>query len=144
MQRSGTWRWRESCRDSKSPSGLTTRWVWPEHCRLLKALYLFLIGGAAQCVTSLVLAVCLQDWRIHVDQMHQHKDGIRSSLKEAKVRSLTCCLNSDDGCFTVSGWGRRPSLFMSVMLTVSCCIPSCLCRATWTNCRRTSERLWRR
>ncbi|XP_031666421.1 intraflagellar transport protein 57 homolog isoform X2 [Oncorhynchus kisutch] len=25
-----------------------------------------------------------KDWRIHVDQMHQHKDGIKSSLKEAK------------------------------------------------------------
>ncbi|MFT7813774.1 intraflagellar transport protein 57 homolog [Arapaima gigas] len=25
-----------------------------------------------------------KDWRIHVDQMHQHKDGIESSLKEAK------------------------------------------------------------
>nr|XP_046189492.1 intraflagellar transport protein 57 homolog [Oncorhynchus gorbuscha] len=25
-----------------------------------------------------------KDWRIHVDQMHQHQDGIRSSLKEAK------------------------------------------------------------
>nr|XP_043882694.1 intraflagellar transport protein 57 homolog [Solea senegalensis] len=25
-----------------------------------------------------------KDWRIHVDQMHQHRDGIRSSLKEAK------------------------------------------------------------
>lgn len=30
-----------------------------------------------------------KDWRIHVDQMHQHRDGIKSSLKEAKVRSLT-------------------------------------------------------
>lgn len=42
----------------------------------------------------IVLTVRLQDWRIHVDQMHQHRDGIRSSLKEAKVRSLTCCGNS--------------------------------------------------
>ncbi|CAJ1072915.1 intraflagellar transport protein 57 homolog [Xyrichtys novacula] len=25
-----------------------------------------------------------KDWRIHVDQMHQHRDGIKSSLKEAK------------------------------------------------------------
>lgn len=25
-----------------------------------------------------------KDWRIHVDQMHQHRDGINSSLKEAK------------------------------------------------------------
>ncbi|KAJ8337304.1 hypothetical protein SKAU_G00385240 [Synaphobranchus kaupii] len=25
-----------------------------------------------------------KDWRIHVDQMHQHKEGIESSLKEAK------------------------------------------------------------
>ncbi|XP_076155950.1 intraflagellar transport protein 57 homolog [Alosa pseudoharengus] len=25
-----------------------------------------------------------KDWRIHVDQMHQHQDGIKSSLKEAK------------------------------------------------------------
>uniref|UniRef100_A0A674C902 Intraflagellar transport protein 57 homolog n=1 Tax=Salmo trutta TaxID=8032 RepID=A0A674C902_SALTR len=25
-----------------------------------------------------------KDWRIHVDQMHQHKDGIKSSLKETK------------------------------------------------------------
>ncbi|XP_072219526.1 intraflagellar transport protein 57 homolog isoform X1 [Leuresthes tenuis] len=25
-----------------------------------------------------------KDWRIHVDQMHQHRDGIQSSLKEAK------------------------------------------------------------
>ncbi|GAA6229471.1 intraflagellar transport protein 57 homolog [Lates japonicus] len=24
-----------------------------------------------------------KDWRIHVDQMHQHRDGIKSSLKEA-------------------------------------------------------------
>ncbi|KAI3374135.1 hypothetical protein L3Q82_005993 [Scortum barcoo] len=24
------------------------------------------------------------DWRIHVDQMHQHRDGIKSSLREAK------------------------------------------------------------
>lgn len=24
-----------------------------------------------------------------MDQMHQHRDGIKSSLKEAKVRSLT-------------------------------------------------------
>ena len=35
------------------------------------------------------LCVARQDWRIHVDQMHQHRDGIKSSLKEAKVRSLT-------------------------------------------------------
>lgn len=58
-----------------------------------------------------------------MDQMHQHKDGIRSSLKEAKVCSLTCCSNSDDGCFagcvcvcvcafTVCGWRWRPSLFV--------------------------------
>uniref|UniRef100_A0A3P8S042 Intraflagellar transport protein 57 homolog n=1 Tax=Amphiprion percula TaxID=161767 RepID=A0A3P8S042_AMPPE len=26
-----------------------------------------------------------KDWRIHVDQMHQHRDGIKSSLKEAKT-----------------------------------------------------------
>lgn len=26
-----------------------------------------------------------KDWRIHVDQMHQHRDGIQSSLKEAKT-----------------------------------------------------------
>ncbi|XP_031518843.1 intraflagellar transport protein 57 homolog isoform X3 [Papio anubis] len=26
----------------------------------------------------------LQDWRIHVDQMHQHKSGIESALKETK------------------------------------------------------------
>ncbi|XP_005746419.1 intraflagellar transport protein 57 homolog [Pundamilia nyererei] len=25
-----------------------------------------------------------KDWRVHVDQMHQHRDGIQSSLKEAK------------------------------------------------------------
>ncbi|KFP41344.1 Intraflagellar transport protein 57, partial [Chlamydotis macqueenii] len=25
-----------------------------------------------------------KDWRIHVDQMHQHKDGIESSLKETR------------------------------------------------------------
>lgn len=25
-----------------------------------------------------------KDWRIHVDQMHQHRDGIKSSLKETK------------------------------------------------------------
>uniref|UniRef100_A0A3P8V9Q3 Intraflagellar transport protein 57 homolog n=1 Tax=Cynoglossus semilaevis TaxID=244447 RepID=A0A3P8V9Q3_CYNSE len=25
-----------------------------------------------------------KDWRIHVDQMHQHREGIRSSLREAK------------------------------------------------------------
>ncbi|CAK6980343.1 intraflagellar transport protein 57 homolog isoform X2 [Scomber scombrus] len=25
-----------------------------------------------------------KDWRVHVDQMHQHRDGIKSSLKEAK------------------------------------------------------------
>lgn len=25
-----------------------------------------------------------KDWRIHVDQMHQHRDGIKSSLQEAK------------------------------------------------------------
>lgn len=25
-----------------------------------------------------------KDWRIHVDQMHQHRDGIKSSLKDAK------------------------------------------------------------
>ncbi|KAG8013768.1 Intraflagellar transport protein 57-like protein [Nibea albiflora] len=25
-----------------------------------------------------------KDWRIHVDQMHQHRDGIKSSLREAK------------------------------------------------------------
>ncbi|KAM5181860.1 intraflagellar transport protein 57 homolog [Mantella aurantiaca] len=25
-----------------------------------------------------------KDWRVHVDQMHQHKDGIESSLKETK------------------------------------------------------------
>ncbi|XP_034410742.1 intraflagellar transport protein 57 homolog isoform X1 [Cyclopterus lumpus] len=25
-----------------------------------------------------------KDWRIHVDQMHQHRDGIKTSLKEAK------------------------------------------------------------
>ncbi|XP_040026768.2 intraflagellar transport protein 57 homolog [Gasterosteus aculeatus] len=25
-----------------------------------------------------------KDWRIHVDQMHQHRDGIKSSLEEAK------------------------------------------------------------
>ncbi|KAM3605280.1 uncharacterized protein V6R79_023389 [Siganus canaliculatus] len=25
-----------------------------------------------------------KDWRIHVDQMHKHRDGIKSSLKEAK------------------------------------------------------------
>jgi len=37
-----------------------------------------------------IMLSVLQDWRIHVDQMHQHRDGIQSSLKEAKVRSLTC------------------------------------------------------
>uniref|UniRef100_A0A8C4T0V6 Intraflagellar transport protein 57 homolog n=1 Tax=Erpetoichthys calabaricus TaxID=27687 RepID=A0A8C4T0V6_ERPCA len=26
-----------------------------------------------------------KDWRIHVDQMHQHKDGIESSLKDTKT-----------------------------------------------------------
>uniref|UniRef100_A0ACB8FGP6 Intraflagellar transport protein 57 n=1 Tax=Sphaerodactylus townsendi TaxID=933632 RepID=A0ACB8FGP6_9SAUR len=26
-----------------------------------------------------------KDWRIHVDQMHQHKDGIESALKETKL-----------------------------------------------------------
>ncbi|NXY90185.1 IFT57 protein, partial [Alcedo cyanopectus] len=26
-----------------------------------------------------------KDWRIHVDQMHRHKDGIESSLKETRV-----------------------------------------------------------
>ncbi|KAM6319696.1 intraflagellar transport protein 57 homolog isoform 3-T3 [Podargus strigoides] len=26
-----------------------------------------------------------KDWRIHVDEMHQHKDGIESSLKETRV-----------------------------------------------------------
>ncbi|XP_051634932.1 intraflagellar transport protein 57 homolog isoform X2 [Manacus candei] len=27
-----------------------------------------------------------KDWRIHVDQMHQHKDGIDSSLKETRAK----------------------------------------------------------
>ena len=27
---------------------------------------------------------CMQDWRVHVEQMHQHKDGIESSLKDTK------------------------------------------------------------
>jgi len=27
----------------------------------------------------------LQDWRVHVEQMHQHKDGIESSLTETKT-----------------------------------------------------------
>lgn len=26
-----------------------------------------------------------QDWRIHLDQMHQHQDGINTSLQDAKV-----------------------------------------------------------
>ncbi|OXB71867.1 UNVERIFIED_CONTAM: hypothetical protein H355_011228 [Colinus virginianus] len=29
-----------------------------------------------------------KDWRIHVDQMHQHKDGIESSLKETRITEL--------------------------------------------------------
>ncbi|KAF3857744.1 hypothetical protein F7725_010945 [Dissostichus mawsoni] len=48
MQQSGAWRWRESCRSSKSPVRTDNK-----------------------------------DWRIHVEQMHQHRDGIKSSLKEA-------------------------------------------------------------
>eukprot|EP00064_Thunnus_orientalis_P022044 superscaffoldBa00007101_g22224 len=38
---------------------------------------------------ALKLRTTHTDWRVHVDQMHQHRDGIKSSLKDAKVRSLT-------------------------------------------------------
>ena len=31
-----------------------------------------------------VLFFSLQDWRVHVEQMHQHKDGIENSLKDTK------------------------------------------------------------
>lgn len=34
------------------------------------------------------MLLSLQDWRIHVDQMHQHKSGIESALKETKVCEL--------------------------------------------------------
>lgn len=43
-----------------------------------------------KCFTSLGFWITdhfdnFQDWRSHVSQMHQNQDGIRSSLKEAKV-----------------------------------------------------------
>ena len=31
-----------------------------------------------------VLYLSLQDWRVHVEQMHQHKEGIENSLKDTK------------------------------------------------------------
>lgn len=37
-----------------------------------------------------------KDWRTHVDQMHQHKEGIESALSETKVGQIfegILCLN---------------------------------------------------
>lgn len=50
-----------------------------------------MLSGWLSVLVALTLwsVLVLQDWRVHVDQMHQHRDGIQSSLKEAKVRSLT-------------------------------------------------------
>ncbi|XP_031469046.1 intraflagellar transport protein 57 homolog isoform X1 [Phasianus colchicus] len=36
------------------------------------------------CHSTQLTQIPLADWRIHVDQMHQHKDGIESSLKETR------------------------------------------------------------
>lgn len=51
------------------------------------------------------LRLCpLQDWRIHVDQMHQHRDGIKSSLKDTKVRSLTHIDNTETSVLSATSW----------------------------------------
>lgn len=65
-----------------------------------------------------------------MDQMHQHREGIKSSLLEAKV-----------GVKGLLVWVGGSTCWPFVELAR---MAFSLRRATWTNCRRTSGRPWRR
>lgn len=99
-----TW-WKDGCLQSVyNLIKLIVQTVSHHNERHLPTVGLLVVSQHALCCVALWLVsglcVVLQDWRIHVDQMHQHRDGIKSSLKEAKVRSLTCvCVCGSPCCY---------------------------------------------